>query len=396
MEIDAFVSFTIGILVLFVGRSINAKVRFLQDYNIPEPVTGGLLFSLLFALGYIAFDVAPQFDLVARDALLLYFFTGIGLNSDFRTLLAGGKPLLVLLIATLGYMILQNIVGISLAEMMELPKHVGLLTGTVSLIGGHGTTIAWAPTFAQDYGIENAAEIGVAAATVGLVLAGLLGGPIAHYLIRKHQLEPKVIEQPDFGVTYDKREARLDHYSVLYAWLTLNVALIIGVSLNEGLEQVGFKLPMFVTCLFAGILLTNTVPLIFKNLDWPSRSLSLGLISEIALGVFLAMSLMSLQLWALVDLALPMIVILITQLVATALVAVFVVFKIMGRDYEAAVASAGFAGYGLGATPTAIANMSAVTKKFGAAHKAFIIVPLVGAFFIDIANAFIIRFFLSP
>jgi len=396
MEFNAFQSFNLGILVLFVGKYLNAKSPFLREFNIPEPVTGGLLFSLVFTLCYFLFDLELNFNLVVRDALLIYFFTSIGLNSDLRTLLAGGKALIILLGATIGYMLLQNVIGVSVAQATGQPAVVGLLGGTVSLIGGHGTAIAWAPIFAEEYGIANAAEIGIACATFGLVLASLMGGPIAHYLIARYRLEPKVVEQPDFGTMHDETEGmKIDYLSVLYTWLVLNIAISIGLSLNEALEQAGVMLPTFVTCLFAGILLTNIVPRVLPKLEWPSRSRPLALISDLALGVFLAMSLMSLQLWALIDLALPILAILFCQFLVAAALAVFVIFHIMGRDYEAAVVCSGFGGISLGSTPTAIANMTAVTERFGAAHKAFIVVPLVSAFFIDIANAFIIRFFLG-
>jgi ESS family glutamate:Na+ symporter len=396
MELDAFQSFNLGILVLFVGKYLNSKVQFFREFNIPEPVTGGLLFSIGFTIVYFGLGVAVSFDLEVRDALLVYFFTSIGLNSDFRTLLAGGRALIILLTATIFYMVLQNIIGVGVAQATGQPAVVGLLGGTVSLIGGHGTSIAWAPTFAEEYGITNAIEIGIACATFGLVLASLMGGPIAHYLIGRYRLEPEVVEQPDFGAMYDEaEEVQIDYLSVLYTWLVLNIAIGIGLSLNEAIAEAGFRLPTFVTCLFAGILLTNTVPLLFKKLKWPSRSRPLALISDLALGVFLAMSLMSLQLWALIDLALPILAILFAQFVVAAALAVFVIFRIMGKDYEAAVVCSGFGGVSLGSTPTAIANMTAVTERFGAAHKAFIVVPLVSAFFIDIANAFIIKFFLG-
>lgn len=395
MELTAFQAFNLGIIVLFAGRYLNLNVGFLRDFNIPEPVTGGILCSLAFALLYFTTGIETSFDLRARDALLIYFFTGIGLNSDFRTLLQGGKPLVLLLIATLVYMVMQNIIGVSVATATGLSSVVGVIGGTASLIGGHGTTIAWAPIFASEHGVPNALEIGVACATIGLILAALMGGPIAKYLITRHKLEPDVIAQPDFGLTYDTKHSDIDYVNVLYAWLVLNVAIGLGLSLNEGLEQLGFKVPNFLTCLFMGIVLTNTVPLLFKGLSWPARSQSLGLISDIALGVFLAMSLMSMQLWTLVDLAVPVLSILGAQFLVAVLYTLFVIFNLMGRDYEAAVVCSGFGGISLGATPTAIANMTAVTKTFGAAHRAFIIVPLVGAFFIDIANTFIIRFFLN-
>ena len=395
MTLTHLESFTLGIVVLFAGKSINGKIPFLQDFNIPEPVTGGLVISILITVVFFVTGLEISFSLAARDVLILYSFTGIGLNADLRTLLAGGRPLVFLLAATLVYMVLQNLTGVTMANLLGLSGTVGLLSGTVSLIGGHGTAIAWAPTFQQDYGIANAPEIGIAAATFGLVLASLMGGPIAKFLINRHGLTPATKEVLDVGVPLDEQDTKIDYFSVLRCWLVLNVAIGLGLSLNEGLEEIGFKLPNFVACLLVGIVMTNTVPRALPRLKWPSRTPSLALFSEVTLGVFLAMSLMSLQLWSLAGLAGPILVILGTQFLVAAGFTLLVIFHIMGRDYQAAVVCSGFGGISLGATPTAIANMTAVTERYGAAHQAFIIVPLVSAFFIDIANGFLIRFFLS-
>ena len=395
MTLTHLESFTLGIVVLFAGKLINGKIPFLQDFNIPEPVTGGLVISILITVVFFVTGLEISFSLAARDVLILYFFTGIGINADLRTLLAGGRPLVFLLAATLVYMVLQNLTAVTMANLMGLSGTVGLLSGTVSLIGGHGTAIAWAPTFQQDYGIANASEIGITSATFGLVLASLMGGPIAKFLINRHGLTPATKEVLDVGVPLDEQDTKIDYFSVLRCWLVLNVAIGLGLSLNEGLEEIGFKLPNFVACLLVGIVMTNTVPRALPRLKWPSRTPSLALFSEVTLGVFLAMSLMSLQLWSLAGLAGPILVILGTQFLVAAGFTLLVIFHIMGRDYQAAVVCSGFGGISLGATPTAIANMTAVTERYGAAHQAFIIVPLVSAFFIDIANGFLIRFFLA-
>ena len=395
MTLTHLESFTLGIVVLFAGKFINEKIPFLRDFNIPEPVTGGLIFAILISAVFFVTGLEISFALEARDVLILYFFTGIGINADLRTLLAGGRPLVFLLAATLVYMVLQNLTAVTMANLMGLSGTVGLLSGTVSLIGGHGTAIAWAPTFQQDYGIANASEIGITSATFGLVLASLMGGPIAKFLINRHGLKPATKEVLDVGVPLDEQDIKIDYLSVLRCWLVLNVAIGLGLSLNEGLEEIGFKLPNFVACLLVGIVMTNTVPRALPRLKWPSRTPSLALFSEVTLGVFLAMSLMSLQLWSLADLAGPILVILGTQFLVAAGFTLLVIFHIMGRDYQAAVVCSGFGGISLGATPTAIANMTAVTERYGAAHQAFIIVPLVSAFFIDIANGFLIRFFLA-
>ena len=399
LQFGAFFSVTLGIFVLFVGKRINDAVGFLREFSIPEPVTGGLLCTLLIALLFFTSGIEINFDLAARDVLLVYFFTTIGINSSLKDLLSGGKPLVILLAITISYMFLQNLIGISVAEMFDLPAVVGMLGGTVSLIGGHGTAIAWSPRIAEDFGITNAMEIGIACATLGLILASLMGGPIAKFLITRHKLTPAKVEPLDIGAAHEQKGKQgIDSLDFLDAIFAIHVSAIFGLLINEGLEDLGLKLPLFVTCLFAGILITNLIPKSFPRISgrsWPSRKPAIALIADVSLGTFLAMSLMSMQLWTLVDLAAPILTILGAQFLIAVSITVFVVFPLMGRTYDAAVVCAGFGGISLGSTPTAMANMSAVAKRYGASHQAFVIVPLVCAFFIDLANAVLIPFFLG-
>ncbi|MCH7228540.1 sodium/glutamate symporter [Haloferula sp. A504] len=395
MELRAITTFNLAILVLFLGKWLNQRFPLLRRYNIPEPVSSGLLVCLATWGIYAITGTEISFDLRSRDILLVFFFAGIGLNSDFRSLLAGGLPLVMLIAATVVYMFLQDLTGVGVASLFGLDKPVGILGGTASLIGGHGTAIAWTPTFRDEYGIGNASEIGIACATFGLVLAALMGGPIANILIKRHKLEPKAIEQPDVGLVHNQEHSQIDAYSFLSAWLVLNVSLTLDLGIQEALEEAGLQLPLFVCCLFGAILMTNIIPRILPKLAWSAGSRSLALISDISLGMFLAMSLMSLQLWTLAELAGPILAILGAQFLIAFAFALFVIFRLMGRDYEAAVVCSGFGGISLGSTPTAMANMTAVAKRYGAAHKAFIIVPLVCGFFVDIANAVIIKTFLN-
>ena len=390
MEFSARQTTILAILVLFLGRVLNKRIASFQHYNIPEPVTGGITVSLVFASLYFLFDFSASFELVQRDALLIVFFTCVGLSSRFSTLLQGGKTLAILLVLAISYLFLQNLTGIGVTSVTELPSQVGVLSGSVSLSGGHGTAIAWSPIFIEKYGIANAAEIGIACATFGLVLGGVIGGPIAGWLIRKYQLTSSHSEAISVGVQ-DEGHQKVTVDSILTCLLVLAVAVGIGIHLHAFLLTLGLQLPIFVPCIFGGILLTNTIPLIWPKMDWPTGKPTLALTSEVCLGLFLAMSLMSLQLWTLIDLALPIILLLTAQVVVVSLFVIFIVFPLLGRSYDAAVMASGYAGLALGATPTAIANMTAVTKQYGASPTAFIVIPLVGAFFIDIANALIIQ-----
>ena len=385
-----------GIIVLFIGIRLTARIGFLKHYNIPEPVTGGILASAL-ALGlYLTTGLELDYDLYVRDVLLIYFFTSIGLNARFSQLLSGGKPLLLLLILTLIYLALQDTVGFLISRVLGQPSGIGILVGSASLAGGHGTAIAWAPTIAEMQGIENALEVGVAAATMGLVIASLMGGPIAGFLLRRYKLKSEEGMHLLVGIEHDEEDkATVTHLNLMSSILVIHIAMITGFILNEALAEIGLKLPLFVSCMIVGILLTNTIPYFVKSVTWPAGTTALAVVSDFSLGLFIAMSLMGMQLWAVADLAGPLSILLLAQVVIATLFILFVVFPVMGRGYLAAVLSAGFTGIALGATPTAIANMSAVAKTHGPAPTAFIIVPLVGAFFVDITNSFLIQFFLS-
>jgi ESS family glutamate:Na+ symporter len=395
LQVPGLLTFTIAILVFFTGVGLNRLIKPLQRWNIPEAVTGGMLAAVVTLVAYMVFGIEIGFALEARDMLLLYFFTGIGLNAKLSDLIAGGRPLAVLLGITLVYLVVQNLIAAGSVAALGLPKGITAFVGSASLIGGHGTTIAWAPIITQRFGIANALEVGIATATLGLVVASLVGGPIAGYLIKRYSLSGSSLSDPIIGLPDEPDHAPVDdisHVGLLRTLLVLNVVILIAFALEETVEATGIKLPMFVVCLLVGIVVTNMVPRLFPRMEWPTRSRPLALISDLSLNIFLAMSLMSMQLWTLGGLGPALVIVLAFQTVAAVIYIVFVVFPAMGKDYEAAVISAGFTGISLGATPTAIANMTAVTKLHGACARAFIILPLVSAFFIDIANAIAIGF----
>jgi len=390
ITVDGFLAYTTGIVVYFVGMHLNRRVALLRAYNIPEPVSGGLIAAIITLSLYAGFGVELEFELETRDVLLVYFFTAIGLNARFSDLLAGGRPLAILLVLTLSFIVIQDVVGVLAASIVGLPAEVGLLAGSAALIGGHGTAIAWAPDFAAQ-GVAGALEIGVAAATLGLVIASLIGGPIAKFLIDRHRLSGGT-EASVVGIAYEDEDSEAIHAtSIMAVILTIHIAIILGWFLNQAITEAGFKLPLFVTCLLSAILMSNTLPHIFPRMHWPARTRSLALVSDFSLGLFLAMSLMGMQLWSIADLAGPLLVLLLLQTLAAVSFIFLILFRLMGRDYQAAVLSAGFGGFALGATPTAIANMTAVPKKHGPAPLVFIILPLVAAFFVDITNSFVLQ-----
>jgi len=395
--LDSRQTLILAILVLFLGKWLISKISLLRDFNIPEPVVGGLIASLAFSFLYSAFDLQFEFALDMRDEMLIVFFTTIGLSAKLGTLLKGGRQLAVLLVLAVVYLALQNGVGVSVASFAGFDPLVGLIGGSVSLSGGHGTAIAWAPIFKDDYGITQASEIGIASATFGLVLGGVLGGPLARFLVNRYKLEPDSNAVQTIGVEHEQDMIPIDYLRMLRAIFVVSSTAGIGLSLDFVLDGIGVQLPSFVSCLFVGILVTNIVPAMFPKVKMPrpEHSRSLALISDLSLGLFLAISLMSLQLWTLADLGFGIVLMLIAQVAFVLLWGGLVVFRAMGKNYDAAVMLSGYVGLALGATPTAIANMTAVTKLYGPSPKAFIIVPLVGAFFIDIANAIIIQLYVG-
>jgi ESS family glutamate:Na+ symporter len=382
----------LSILVLYLGFYLNRKIRFLSEYYIPPAVTGGLICSIVVAVVYGAADLEIAFDMQIRDLMLLVFFSTIGLTAKLRTLAAGGKALVILVVVAAVFLVFQNTTGVLLAMAFGAHPGYGLMGGSISFAGGHGTAIAWGAE-AETAGLEGAGAVGIAFATFGLIAGGLLGGPVARWLIQGNRLEPDsaaTVTAAETGdAAGDGRAGEL--FNILTAILVLAICVALGDSVNRLLFDRGVLLPGFLTAMFVGIVITN----LSDVLRFEIHPMTIDKFGEVALNVFLAMSLMSMKLWSLATAFGPILVVLMAQMLVITFVAVFVVFRAMGRDYDACVISGGFVGLGLGATPVAIANMDAVTTRFGPSPKAFLVVPLVGAFFIDILNALVIKFFIG-
>jgi glutamate:Na+ symporter, ESS family len=391
--IPGFISVTMGFAVFLLGARLNSKLLILRRFNIPEPVSGGLIAAVLVLLAYKATGLQIRFEMEGRDLFLVTFFAAIGLNARLSDLLAGGRPLAILLLLTLATILAQNLIGVAGALAFGYPAKAGVLFGSAALIGGHGTAIAWAPEVATATGLSGASELGVAVATLGLVLAAMIGGPVARFLIERNALtSSRPDEEHTVGVADDVAETTtIDHLGLIRVMLYLNLAIIFGYGLHQALLVAGLKLPLFVPCLVSGIVLGNLRSLIAPNAAPVARTPVLALVSEFTLGIFLAMSLMSLQLWTIADLGLTIAMIMLLQTLFAAAFVLFVLFPMLGGNYRAAVLAAGFGGFALGATPTAIANMTAVTKHYGPSPIAFVVLPLVSAFFVDIANAIVIQ-----
>jgi ESS family glutamate:Na+ symporter len=390
--LNPYLTLVAAALVLLLGRWLIGRVSFLRTYSIPEPVVGGLLVALL-VTALRGLDLHVSFDASLQSPLMLMFFASVGLSADARSLARGGAKVLVLLAVVAVMLVMQNVIGVGVAIAMDLNPLVGLLSGSIAMAGGHGTGAAWAARFAEEQNLSGALELAIASATFGLILGGLVGGPVARRLIER--LPPdrrRSVPGEGAETTSGPTGFAVDTRSVIDTLLLMAICLAAGTFLAERLEGTAITLPAFVWTLFVGILLRNLLGL--TNV-YAVRDDAVGLMGGVALSVFLAMALMSLRLWQLVDLAVPIVLILFLQATAIALFASFVTFRVMGRDYDAAVIAAGQCGFGLGATPTAIANMQAITNRYGPSPQAFLLVPIVGAFLIDITNALVIQGFLA-
>ncbi len=377
--------------VLLLGRWVISKSKFLQDYNIPEPVVGGIIIAIgIFCLLKYS-GIKFSFNDSLREPLMLAFYASIGLSADFTSLRKGGKILFIFLMCVALLLLLQNITGIFIAKLMGINPLIGLLAGSITMSGGHGTGASWAEIFkANPYNLNAGLEIALACATFGLIAGGLIGGPISHYLIRKYHLQTishLKEESPPQGFEKPEKERLITAYSFVQSLALIALALLFGTLLSEYFKSSSFTLPTFVWCLFIGAILRNLLSLtkIHQVFD---REVSV--IGNVSLSLFLAFALMTINLSELVALALPMFAILTIQVILMVAFAIFITFRFCGKDYDAAVLAAGHCGFGLGATPTAMANIQTITQHYGMSHMAFIIVPLVGAFFIDIINAIII------
>lgn len=399
IDVGLFETITVALVILFAGYFLNNRIPFLKNNNIPEPVVGGIVFSLLSAVLYAQLDISLNFDGALKTPLMIMFFTTVGLGASFKLLIKGGpKVVLFLAVATL-YLMVQNAVGVSLAMATDLNPLMGMMVGTVTLSGGHGNGATYADLFSTNFNIQNALELAMAAATFGLVLGGLLGGPVARRLIQKHNLSPTdslthpVEKHNDEAITYDPEDKdTVTPKRMMETLLILSFCIAVGTWINGHLNELNVPLPSFLMPLLVGIAVTNLCE--FSG-QYKISKPSVDLWGTMALSIFLAMALMSLRIWELLNLAGPMLLIILVQTVVMALFAYFVTFRLMGKNYDAAIMAGGHCGFGMGATPTAVANMEALVSRFGPSPQAFLVVPMVGAFFIDITNALTIQLYLS-
>lgn len=417
IELDMVQTAGIGALALMVGMVLTRRVAFLQKFCVPSPVSGGIIFSLLTLALYGWLDIEVSFDGTLKDIFMLAFFTSVGFQSDMRVLKQGGKALVIMLVLLVLIIALQNIMPIGITRLMGVDPLIGIAAGSVSMTGGHGTAGGFAKVLEQ-MGLHGAGTVGMAAATFGLIAGSMLGGPLADLIIRKklthEQKQPKdeTIDPAMAGIESDEAspEGRTERVSTneqefqLYAKASYWILLVMGggTLLSWLLAKTGVTFPSYFGALILAAIVRNTIGFFRykENGEWVKADKLLDMerivsVGNICLSLFLGMAMISLRLWELQSLALQLIVILASQVLLMGLFVYFVAFPMLGRNYDAAVLCAGMCGFGLGATPNAMANMSAVCYKYHYTVKPFLIVPIIGAMFADLINTAIITLFLN-
>lgn len=401
ISVSALESFLVAISVLFLGHFINAKLPILNKFNIPEPIVGGLIIACAITILHF-YGVDLEFDLPLQNTFMLMFFATVGLAANYTQLIKGGAKVFIFLAVASVYIIIQNAVGVSMASALGIEPLMGLIAGSITLSGGHGTGAAWSQTFQDVYGMDNVLEIAMASATFGLIIGGIIGSPVALRLVEKNNIESeygrssRTHEKYPELVTYNENEEDKVTAKKVIEKLFFLLICVTGAKYLEqwvsSYEISWLMIPDFVYALFIGVIITNFLEVTkIRKLD----AETIDMLGTVSLALFLAMALMSLKLWNIFDLAVPFLVILAVQSAMLAVFTYYVTFKVMGSNYDAAVISGGHCGFGLGATPTAVMNMGSIVNRFGPSPQAFMVVPIVGAFFIDIVNLIILQGYIS-
>ncbi|HSO43859.1 MAG TPA: sodium/glutamate symporter [Rhodospirillales bacterium] len=393
-ELDSFGTATVAMCVFFVGHALVRRFVVLRDYAFPEPIVGGFAFALAVAALFWLADVKITFDLFRRDILLVYYFAALGMQTNLREVVANGRPLFVLVGLAGAFIVVQNVAGIAIAQSFGHDPANGIIAGSMALIGRSGTTVAWSPVFSAQFELGHVSRLGLAVNMTGLIAACCIGGPLARALIQRHRLAaPGPAKLPEVGGATAQDAPRLDHHAFLLALLRLHVAILAGEVLARGLDAANITMPLYVTCLIAGILLGNLTPRLASGLDLRASDDGLTLIAYVSLGLFYTMTIMSQQLWAAGEFLSFVTVNIAVQAALAAACAYLIVFRVFGADYDAAVISAGFVGIALGSTATTLAIMAAVATQYGRSQKPFVIVPLACGIFVDIINSALIALF---
>ena len=377
--------------VLYLGGFLKKKIKFLETFCIPAPVVGGVVFALLSCLLHGLGIVEFQFDETLKTVCMVMFFTSVGFQANLKVLKAGGKSLVVFLLCLVVLIFTQNFVAVGISKLLGISPLVGMCTGSIPMVGGHGTSGAFG-TVLEDFGIKGATTVCTAAATFGLIIGSTMGGPIGRRLILKHDLLKTAVSEDPSILEEDEQKHHRSVSMYAPAAYQLAIAMGIGTVLSWLLSMTGMTFPIYIGSMIAAAFMRNIGEYGGKI------HIHMGEINDIGgicLSLFLGIAMITLQLWQLAELALPMIILLLAQVVLMAMFSYFLVYNVMGRDYDAAVLAAGTCGFGMGATPNAMANMQALTEKFVPSIKAYMLVPIVGSMFADFINSLVITAFIN-
>ena len=391
IHLNMYQTLAVAVLVLLFGSFLRHRIGFLEKFCIPAPVIGGLLFAILTCLCYVTGIAEFSFDDTLREVCMVFFFTSVGFQANLKVLKSGGKSLIVFLFLVIMLIVMQNFSAIGLANLIGLDSLTGMTTGSIPMVGGHGTAGAFGPVL-EDFGISGATTVCTAAATFGLIAGSLMGGPIGNRLIKKHNLL-ETIKNDDDTLLVEEEEKHERHFSMYApAVFQLIIAVGIGTIFSKLLSLTGMTFPIYIGAMIAAAIMRNIGEYTGKITIHMGEINDLG---GICLSLFLGIAMITLKLWQLADLALPLVILLAGQVALMFLFSYIVVFNVMGRNYDAAVLVAGTCGFGMGATPNAMANMQAICEKYEPSVKAYLIIPIVGSLFADFLNSLTITFFIN-
>ena len=397
IQLDMYQTLAIAVLVLMLGTFLKKRIFFLEKFCIPSPVIGGLLFAIFTCICYSTGLAEFSFDDTLREVCMVFFFTSVGFQANLKVLKNGGKSLAVFLGLVIALIVLQNLLAVGMSKILGLDPLIGMCTGSIPMVGGHGTAGAFGPVL-EDFDISGATTICTAAATFGLIAGSLIGGPLGKRLIEKKNLLETVVPEDDSLLI--EEEKKHERHTNMYAAAVFQLILAIGLGtiFSWLLTKTGFRsktgltFPIYIGAMIAAALIRNIGEYSGKFTIHMGEINDLG---GIALSLFLGIAMITLKLWQLASLALPLFILLTSQVILICLFTYFVEFNIMGRDYDAAVLVAGTCGFGMGATPNAMANMQAICDKYSPSVKAYLLIPLVGSLFADFINSLVITFFIN-
>lgn len=391
IQLDMYQTLAAAVLVLLLGSYLRKKINVLEKFCIPAPVIGGLLFAIFTCICYTTGIIEFSFDDTLREVCMVFFFTSVGFQANLKVLKSGGRSLIVFLGLVITLIFSQNLLAVGLSKLLGLNPLIGMCTGSIPMVGGHGTAGAFGPVL-EDFNIQGATTICTAAATFGLITGSLVGGPIGKRLIEKRNLMDNVPTEDDSLLVED--EEKHQRHTNMYAAAVFQLILAIGLGtiFSYFLTKTGLTFPIYIGAMLAAALMRNITEYSGKGTIHMGEINDLG---GICLSLFLGMAMITLKLWELATLALPLVILLAAQTILICLFTYVVIFNVMGRDYDAAVLSAGTCGFGMGATPNAMANMQAICDRYVPSVKAYLIIPLIGSLFADFINSLVITFFIN-